>query len=76
MSADSLLFDTKKAAEMLSVSPDFLERLRVDGGGPRFKKFLGRGRGRYGIVRYTRQALEDWINQQAEYANTSEATRL
>ena len=45
---------TKSAAELLSCSPAYLEKLRVTGGGPEFVK-LGKA------VRYEDEALDRWI---------------
>lgn len=59
------VFDTKGAAEYLGeVSPQLLELLRVEGGGPRYVK-LGR------LVRYRRATLDAWLAEH-ERNHTSE----
>jgi excisionase family DNA binding protein len=45
---------TVPAADYVGVSPQYLEKLRVTGGGPEFVK-LGRA------VRYEKDALDRWI---------------
>ncbi len=44
-----------EAAAVLRLSPRTLEKLRVNGGGPRFRKFGSR-------VIYAREDLETWAN--------------
>ena len=44
-----------EAAAVLKLSPRTLEKLRVNGGGPRFRKFGSR-------VIYAREDLESWAN--------------
>jgi transposase len=70
--SEAVLYDTRQAAELLSVSKNFLERLRMEGDGPKFKKIQGRGRNRY-LVRYTREALVEWARLQPDVGNTTEA---
>jgi hypothetical protein len=48
--------NTKKAAEILEVSPLTLRNWRVSGNGPRYRKF---GR----LVRYARTDLEKWADK-------------
>jgi excisionase family DNA binding protein len=48
------MLNTKAAAQYLSLSEAYLEKLRVIGGGPEFVKF-GKA------VRYERSALDRWI---------------
>ncbi len=48
------LLTTREAAERLGLSPRTLERYRVTGEGPRFRKI-----GRW--VRYTPEDLEKWL---------------
>lgn len=50
------VFNTVEAAQYLRVSKQYLELLRVQGGGPRYAK-LSRA------VRYRRAALDDWLIQ-------------
>lgn len=52
-SAGSRYFTNSEAAEYLRLSPRTLEKLRVIGGGPRFRKFGRR-------VRYALGDLEAW----------------
>lgn len=58
------VFDTPGAGKYLGVSPQLLELMRVDGGGPRYAK-LGR------LVRYRRAALDEWLIER-ERKHTSE----
>lgn len=51
------LFDTPAAAAHLQLSRQYLEKLRLTGGGPAFAK-LGR------VVRYRRIDLENWLTAQ------------
>ena len=44
-----------EAAAVLKLSPRTLEKLRVNGGGPRFRKFGSR-------VIYARADLDEWAN--------------
>lgn len=55
-----------EAAELLRVSPRTLEKLRLVGGGPRFRKFGRR-------VLYAVNDLESWSNSRA-CVSTSDAT--
>lgn len=57
--------NTYEAARFLGLSPRTLERLRVDGGGPRFRKFGRR-------VLYGRSDLLTWADAQAR-TSTSDA---
>lgn len=66
-----LLLDTRAAAEVLCVSPGYLEQLRTIGGGPKFLKLPGRGKAGY-IVRYSGEALEAWVTAQQAFSNTTE----
>ncbi|MGA7540692.1 MAG: helix-turn-helix domain-containing protein [Steroidobacteraceae bacterium] len=45
-----------EAAAVLKLSPRTLEKLRVNGGGPRFRKFGSR-------VIYAREDLDAWANE-------------
>jgi hypothetical protein len=64
--------DPHEAARVLGVSEKTLATLRCNGGGPRFRRFLGRGKnGR--MVRYARETLVEWMRLQPEFANTLEA---
>jgi hypothetical protein len=64
----SPFLDTAQAAEFLKISPRTLEKQRVVGGGPRFRKFGSR-------VLYALSDLQTWADQRS-YANTSEAQEL
>jgi predicted DNA-binding transcriptional regulator AlpA len=62
------LLTNTEAAQFLKLSPRTLEKLRVTGGGPRFRK-LGRR------VLYARHELENWADQRA-CDSTSDANYL
>ncbi len=55
----------REAAAFLNLSPRTLEKMRVEGGGPRFRKFGRR-------VLYAVIDLERWANARA-YDSTSDA---
>jgi len=55
----------QEAAAFLNLSPRTLEKMRVEGGGPRFRKFGRR-------VLYAVLDLERWANARA-YDSTSDA---
>jgi hypothetical protein len=63
--AASPFMDTLQAAGFLNISPRTLEKHRVTGGGPRFRKFGSR-------VLYATTDLQAWADAHT-YANTSEA---
>jgi predicted DNA-binding transcriptional regulator AlpA len=58
--------DNREAAAFLNLSPRTLEKMRVEGSGPRFHKFGSR-------VRYAVVDLERWANARA-YDSTSDAS--
>jgi hypothetical protein len=60
----SPFMDTVEAAGFLKISPRTLEKQRVIGGGPRFRKFGSR-------VLYALADLQAWADARA-FANTSE----
>ncbi len=60
----SQFLDTAQAADFLNISPRTLEKHRVTGGGPRFRKFGSR-------VLYGAADLQAWADAHS-YANTSE----
>ena len=60
----SPFMDTVEAAGFLKISPRTLEKQRVTGGGPRFRKFGSR-------VLYALSDLQAWADQRS-FANTSE----
>jgi len=60
----SPFMDTIEAAGFLKISPRTLEKQRVIGGGPRFRKFGSR-------VLYALTDLQAWADQRS-FANTSE----
>jgi hypothetical protein len=64
----SPFLDTVQAAEFLKISPRTLEKQRVVGGGPRFRKFGSR-------VLYALTDLQAWADERT-YANTSEAREI
>ena len=64
----SPFMDTVEAAQFLKISPRTLEKQRVTGGGPRFRKFGSR-------VLYARNDLQAWADQRS-FANTSEAQEV
>jgi len=57
------LIDTKKAAEILAISPNTLKKYRMIGGGPEYHKF---GR----TVRYDIADLDEWANRR-KYGSTA-----
>jgi len=59
---------TAEAAEFLRLSPRTLERLRVEGTGPRFMKA---GRGKRARVLYCLRDVRDWLEGKS-YLSTSE----
>jgi excisionase family DNA binding protein len=63
----SVLLTTQEAARYLSLSPRTLERLRLDGSGPRYCK-LRRS------VRYRQSDLDAWLASNA-VVSTSEVQR-
>ena len=64
----SPFLDTAQAAEFLKISPRTLEKQRVVGGGPRFRKFGRR-------VLYALTDLRAWADERS-YANTSEVQQV
>ena len=56
MDGQRTLLTTREAAERLGLSPRTLERYRVTGEGPRFRKI-----GRW--VRYTPEDLDRWLEE-------------
>ena len=64
------LLTTIEAAKFLRLSPRTLERLRVQGDGPRFMKA---GRGLRARVLYTPSDLHDWVSH--KFGSTSEYPR-
>lgn len=56
---------TEAAAQFLSLSPKTLEKYRVTGGGPRFRKHGRR-------VLYAKDDLKDWSDERA-YDSTTQA---
>lgn len=55
---NSKLLSTPQAAEYLGLKPNYLEKLRISGGGPAFVKITG---GPAGMIRYTREDLDAWV---------------
>ncbi|GJM02661.1 MAG: hypothetical protein DHS20C08_11620 [Rhodomicrobium sp.] len=66
--SDQLYLTTDDAAQLLSLSPRTMERLRVNGGGPRFYKA---GPGKRSRVLYGKSDLIDWLSQRS-FDNTSQ----
>ena len=64
----SPFLDTAQAAEFLKISPRTLEKQRVVGGGPRFRKFGSR-------VLYALTDLQAWADERS-YTNTSEVQQV
>lgn len=65
----ALVFLTSnEAAEVLRISRRTLERMRVDGSGPRYIKV---GAGKRSRVLYRESEIETWLNQ-FSYGSTSE----
>jgi transcriptional regulator GlxA family with amidase domain len=59
---------TAEAAQLVRLSPRTLERLRLQGSGPRYLKA---GRGKKARVLYRRTDLVAWL-EQSEFKSTSE----
>ena len=70
--ADKTYLNSQDPADLLQLSVRTLERMRVDGSGPRFLKA---GRGQRSRVLYRRQDVIQWLEAQA-YQSTAEYTRL
>ena len=64
----SPFMDTVEAAGFLKISPRTLEKQRVIGGGPRFRKFGSR-------VVYALTDLQAWADERS-FANTSEVQEV
>ncbi len=60
--------NTRSAAAILSISPKTLEKLRTDGGGPRYSKLAA---GKTGAVRYCVDDLHEWMKTKS-VSSTSE----
>lgn len=60
--------NTKEAAQCLNLSPRTLERMRVEGGGPRFFKA---GNGKRSRVLYQRSDVIEWLEARS-FGSTSE----
>jgi hypothetical protein len=69
---EPLLYDTREAARLLSLSAMTLKLYRMKGGGPKYIKVRGRAQ-KGQAVRYTREALIEWVRLQPEVSNTLEA---
>ena len=54
LSKDEFLLTTKQAADYLSLASNTLDKHRMNGTGPDFKKVGSR------TIRYTKEALDDW----------------
>lgn len=67
-----ILLSTGQAAEYLGLKPNYLEKMRLSGGGPAFVKLTG---GPAGMVRYAREDLDAWIAS-SRRRSTSEAGRV
>lgn len=59
-------FNPQQAADLLGLSKSYLDKLRIQGGGPQFHKFGNR-------IRYDSADLNAWADAR-RYANTSEIT--
>jgi excisionase family DNA binding protein len=62
----SELLTTKEAAGVLKVSKNYLEQLRVSGGGPRYYKLSAQQ------VRYRSGDLDEWIQSCARQSTSGE----
>jgi hypothetical protein len=54
-----LLLTTPQAAHYLGLKPNYMEKLRLTGGGPAFIKISA---GASGMVRYSREDLDAWVS--------------
>ena len=61
---ESRLMNTKEASQYIRLAVRTLEKLRLNGGGPRYRK-VGR------LVFYTMDDLDDWVESHT-YAMTSD----
>lgn len=52
------LLSTAEAAKYLGLTTNYLEKLRITGGGPAFVKISG---GPSGMVRYIRDDIDAWV---------------
>ena len=60
---------TEAAAAVLGLEPSTLDQMRVDGGGPEFKRIGPKG----GKVVYTPDALRAWLATFSPFKNTTQA---
>jgi hypothetical protein len=67
--APEILLNTVDAARRLRVSPSFLAKARMQGGGPRYRK-LGRA------VRYVQADLDHWLLACSRTSTAEQATGL
>lgn len=62
------LFSVREAAQFLRVSKSWLDKKRVEGGGPRFVRVTSR------CVRYDADDLDEWIRSRT-FESTSDRRR-
>ena len=62
------LFNTEQAADALRVSPRTLEKMRVEGRGPKFFK-IGR------LVYYSAETLEEWKRSRLRTSTSDRGAR-
>ncbi len=67
--AAALVLAEDRAAKLVGLSPRTLQKLRLEGDGPRFVRLTGRRIG------YTTDALQAWINARS-VSSTSEAAAV
>ncbi len=63
---DDHLLDTQQVAKVFKCTAQWLERLRIEGRGPKYVK-IGR------LVRYRRSSVEAWIAEQEKASTKTEA---
>ena len=69
MKENPVLLTTAQAAAVLGLSPRTLERYRIVGGGPRFRKI-----GRW--VRYLQSDLDEWLNGCARLTTSDDGSAI
>lgn len=64
-----ILLSTAQAADYLGLKPNYLEKLRIAGGGPTFVKITS---GAAGMVRYSREDLDAWVSASRRRSTSDE----
>jgi len=61
----SRLLNENEVSQLIGIQPKTLQRWRLEGRGPRYRK-LGNAAARRSPVRYELRVIEEWVSQQAE----------